>query len=248
MTEDAEPQLYGEFAPWFHLLTAPPDYAQEAELYRRLLVESSEGTVRTVLELGSGGGNNASHLKAHFELTLVDRSPAMLDLSRSLNPGCRHLLGDMRDVRLGETFDGVFVHDAVTYITTEDDLAATIATAAEHVRAGGTALFVPDFVKERFQPHTQHGGHDGEDRALRYLGWVWDPDPDDTTYVCDFAYLLRDADGSVRCVPDRHVFGLFPRATWLELLGQAGLDASVHVATDEEEPAGHELFVARKRG
>jgi SAM-dependent methyltransferase len=244
----AEPLLYGELAPWFHLLTAPADYAQEAGLYRRLLVEACDGPVRTVLELGSGGGNNASHLKAHFELTLVDRSPEMLELSRSLNPECRHLAGDMRDVRLGETFDAVFVHDAVAYITTEADLAATVATAAEHVRPGGVVLFVPDYVRERFEPHTSHGGHDGEDRALRYLEWVWDPDPADTTYLCDFAYLLRDETGSVRCVQDRHVCGLFPRATWLELLEGAGLEASAHVTEDDEEPAGAELFVACKGG
>jgi len=240
-------RLYDELASWFHLLTAPADYAEEAELYRRLLVEAADGPVRTVLELGSGGGNNASHLKAHFELTLVDRSPQMLELSRSLNPGCRHLEGDMRSVRLGETFDAVFVHDAVAYITTEDDLAATVATAVEHVRLGGAVLFVPDYVRERFEPHTSSGGHDGQHRALRYLQWVWDPDPGDTTYLCDFAYLMRDEAGTVRCQQDRHVCGLFPRATWLELLEASGIDARSHLSADDEEPAGAELFVGRRR-
>jgi len=243
---DAEPRLYGELAPWFHLLTAPHDYAEEAEQYRRLLLESCVGPVRTVLELGSGGGNNASHLKAHFELTLVDRSPQMLELSRTLNPECRHELGDMRSVRLGETFDAVFVHDAVAYITSEADLAATIATAAEHVRPGGVALFVPDYVRERFEPHTGTGGHDGADRGLRYLEWVWDPDPSDTTYISDFAYLLRDEDGGVRCEQDRHVCGLFPRATWVELIEGAGLRADPHEVPPDEEPAGAELFVGCK--
>src|SRR5262249_47768338 len=74
-------RLYGELADWFHLLTAPEDYAEEAEFARELLVQTAEGPVRTVLELGSGGGNNASHLKATFELALVDVSPTMLDLS-----------------------------------------------------------------------------------------------------------------------------------------------------------------------
>jgi hypothetical protein len=58
------PRLYGDLAGWFHLLTAPSEYAGEAALYRRLL--ESAGPVRTVLALGSGGGNNASHLKARF--------------------------------------------------------------------------------------------------------------------------------------------------------------------------------------
>jgi SAM-dependent methyltransferase len=239
-----EPRLYSELADWFHLLTAPACYAQEADFYRRVLLEACDERPRTVLELGSGGGNNASHLKQHFELTLVDRSPQMLELSSSLNPECRHLVGDMRELRLGEEFDAVFVHDAIAYITTEGDLAATIAAAAEHVRPGGAALFVPDFVRERFKPHTQHGGHDGEGRALRYLEWAWDPDPSDTTYVSEFAYLLREGD-EVRCVQDRHVCGLFPRATWLQLIGRAGLEASRMVAPPDEEPAGAELFVGK---
>jgi SAM-dependent methyltransferase len=245
--EAETPKLYAELAPWFHLLTAPEDYAQEADLYRRLLAEAADGPVRTVLELGSGGGNNASHLKAQFELTLVDRSPEMLGLSRSLNPECRHLEGDMRSVRLGETFDAVFVHDALAYITTEADLAATIATASLHCRPGGAALFVPDYVRERFQPRTGRGGHDGGDRALRYLEWVWDPDPDDTTYLVDFAYLLRDDTGAVRCEHDRHVCGLFPRATWIELIGDAGFRVEARLVSEDEEPAGAELFVAQLR-
>lgn len=248
MTGAAEretPKLYAELASWFPLLTAPEDYAEEAALYRRLLTEAGTGPVRTLLELGSGGGNNASHLKAHFELTLVDRSPEMLELSRSLNPECRHLEGDMRSVRLEETFDGVFAHDALAYITTEADLAATIATARDHCRPGGAALFVPDYVRERFQPRTGRGGHDGRDRALRYLEWVWDPDPGHTTYLVDFAYLLRDGNGEVRCEHDRHLCGVFPRATWLELLEAAGFRAKAQLVPEDEEPAGAELFVAQ---
>src|SRR5438046_9609563 len=88
------PKLYGELASWFHLLSAPADYAEEAEFARTLLVQASSTPPRTLLELGSGGGNNASHLKVHFQMTLVDLSPGMLDLSRALNPECDHLVGD----------------------------------------------------------------------------------------------------------------------------------------------------------
>jgi SAM-dependent methyltransferase len=240
------PRLYDELAAWFHLLTAPEDYAEEAELYRRLLIEACDVSPRTVLELGSGGGNNASHLKAHFELTLVDRSPQMVELSRGLNPECRHLEGDMRTVRLGETFDAVFVHDAIAYITTEADLAATIETAYAHVRPGGAALFVPDYVRERFEPHMGTGGHDAPDRGLRYLEWVTDADPSDAIYVSDFAYMLRDESGAVRVEHDRHVCGLFARATWVALLEAAGFEALPHMTAGDEEPAGAELFVGRK--
>src|SRR6185503_21114943 len=114
----------------------------------------------TVLELGRGGGNNASQLKARFEMLLVEPAAGMLALSRVLNPECEHVQGDMRTVRLGRQFDAVFVHDAVAYMTTEADLRMVIETAFVHCRPGGAALFAPDHIRENFRPSTDHGGHD----------------------------------------------------------------------------------------
>ncbi len=241
------PRLYGDLAPWFHLLTAPEEYAEEAEVYRGLLVDAAEKPVRTVLELGSGGGNNASHLKRHFDMTLTDLSAEMLELSRTINPECEHAEGDMRTLRLGREFDAVFVHDAIDYMTTTDDLRAALETAFVHLRAGGVALFVPDFVRERFRSRTSHGGSDGPGRALRYLEWDWDPDPEDDTYLVDFAVLLREEDGTVRVEHDRHECGVFARQTWLELLQDIGFQAEFRVIHVYEEVAS-EAFVGTKPG
>jgi len=145
----------------------------------------------------------------------------MLAVSRTLNPQCEHALGDMRTLRLGRTFDAVFVHDAVMYLTRERDLRAAAVTAFEHLRPGGVALFVPDDVKETWLPLTKHGGHDGPGRALRYLVWSYDPDPCDTTTVAAYAFLLREGERT-RCVRDRHTLGLFPRATWVRAFEDAG--------------------------
>lgn len=245
----ATPKMYAELAAWWPLLSAPADYAEEAAFYERLFLEACQRPPRTLLELGSGGGNNASHLKARFEMTLVDRSSGMLDVSRALNPECGHLQGDMRDVRLGRTFDCVFVHDAIVYMTSESELRGCMQTAYEHCAPGGVALLAPDHVRENFRPCTSHGGHDGEGRGLRYLQWKWDPDPDDTVYTVDYAYLLREADGSVRVEHDRHIEGLFPRADWLRLLADVGLDArAVPFEHSEVDPDTCEVFVARKPG
>lgn len=241
------PRLYDELASWWPLLSPPEEYEGEAAFYTRTLVAACADPPATVLELGSGGGNNASYMKAHFRLTLVDRSPGMLAVSRALNPECEHVEGDMRTVRLGRRFDAVFVHDAVCYLTSEADLRAAIETAFVHCRPGGAALFAPDFVRENFSRGTDHGGHDGPDRGLRYLEWTWDPDPDGTTYLVDFAYLLRGPDGVARVEHDRHVEGLFSRADWLRLLAAAGFETRAVPFEPELEASGHELFVAPKR-
>ena len=241
------PRLYSEFAAWWPLLSAPSEYAEEAAFYQRLLLETCRRPCQSLLELGSGGGNNASYLKARFRMVLVDRSGGMLEVSRRLNPECEHVEGDMRTVRLGRRFDGVFVHDAIVYMTTEDDLRKAIETAFVHCAPGGAALFVPDHVRETFRPSTDHGGHDGDGRALRYLEWTWDPDRADTSYLVDYAYLLRESDSSIRVEWDRHIEGLFARGDWLRLLADAGFEPKV-VPFDHSklEPGEYEVFVCRR--
>jgi SAM-dependent methyltransferase len=217
--------MYGELAEWWPLLSDPADYGEEADLAIRLLRESCRGELKTVLELGSGGGNLASHLKQHVQLTLTDLSPGMQQVSRALNPECEHVVGDMRTLRLNRLFDAVLVHDAIGYMTTQDDLARALDTCAVHCRAGGALLLMPDCTRESFKPETDHGGHDGPDRGIRYLQWVSDPDPTDDTYITDYVYMLRAADGSVTVSHDRHVEGMFPRALWQQLLAERGFSA-----------------------
>lgn len=242
-------KLYEELADWWPLMSAPCDYAEEAAFYFAAMSGAAATPIETMIELGSGGGNNALHMKGLVKtLVLTDVSTGMLAHSRMLNPECEHHLGDMRTLRLDRQFDAVFVHDAVMYMTSEGDLARAIATAAAHCRPGGVALFAPDHVRETFKPGTECGGHDGDRRAMRYLEWSWDPDPADTTAITDYTYALRDADGSVRVVHDRHVEGLFARDTWLTLLHNAGFTARVVPFDHSElEPGAYEVFVGVKR-
>jgi trans-aconitate methyltransferase len=244
--DENQPRLYKDLASWFTLLTAPEDYAEEAEFYRKTILAACASSPRTLLELGSGSGNNASHLKARFTMTLVDLSPEMLTVSRAMNPECEHIQGDMRTVRLDRQFDAVFIQDAITYITTENDLRSTLETAFVHCRPGGVALFAPDYTRETFRPSTNHGGHDSEERSMRYLAWNWDPDPTDTTYIADFAYLLREGK-EIRCEYDRHILGMFSREDWLRWITEAGFEArAIPFEHSQIEPGSCELFLGIK--
>jgi SAM-dependent methyltransferase len=235
-------KMYQELASWWPLLSAPSEYAEEAALFKLLLSRAGTLPQRTLLELGSGGGNIASYLKASWEITLTDVSTEMLDVSRALNPECTHIEGDMRTLRLNRLFDAVFVHDAICYMTSETDLQAAIATAALHCRPGGVALFAPDWVRETYTPDADMGGHDDDSgRGLRYLEWSHPAPPDCHTYAVDYVIVTHDAHGQTEAVLDRHLEGLFLRDDWLRWLRAAGF--SVDVAVSDE---GRDIFVCTR--
>lgn len=239
-------RLYGDLAPWFHLLTHPDEYAEEADHIVRLAEAACASRPETLLELGAGGGNNASYLKRRFASTLTDISPEMLALSASINPECPHISGDMRNLRLDHAFDVVLAHDAIGYMTSEHDLAAAIATAAAHVAPGGVAIFLPDAVTETLSSGTEHGGRDGADgRGLRYLMWTRDNDPRDALYEVDFALILRERDHSTRFEHEQHVCGLFGQAMWLELIAASGL-VPIEAQVADPYPDEHAVFVGRR--
>ena len=131
------------YARHYDLLYADKDYAAEAAYVRDLLKRWPPGGTR-LLELGSGTGRHANLLAGMgYSVHGVERSAAMLEAaSRGAAAGCQFSLGDLRTVRLGQTFDAVLaLFHVVGYQTTNDDLAAAFATARTHLKPGGVLLF-----------------------------------------------------------------------------------------------------------
>lgn len=217
-------RVYADLAGWWPLISPPQEYAHEAKRLAAVF-GSAPVPVREVLDLGSGGGHVAVHLKEQVALTLVDLSEPMLSVSRELNPECVHVQGDMRSVRLGREFDGVLVHDAVDYMTTQADLRQVIATAFAHCRPGGIAVFVPDHTAETFRASDgRGGGSDSSGRQASFIEHDWDPDPADDWIQAEYEFVLRDADGTVQVVRETHQLGAFSEKTWLSLLAEAGFE------------------------
>lgn len=217
-------RLYNDLAWLWPVISPPEEYADESGYWRRALWgKLGEGRHR-ILELGAGGGHNLSHLTRHFQATAVDLSPQMLRLSTGLNLGVAHHLGDMRSVRLGQTFYAVLIHDAVSYLLTEEDLQATLETCRVHLRPGGVLLIGPDWVREDFD-----GATPIQFQWVRKKGrievtideYLHDPDPDDTQIESIYTYTIKE-DGKERVEKDTHITGLFPIATWTRLMEQAG--------------------------
>lgn len=217
-------RLYGDLAHLWPLMSPPEDYADEGacllgELRKRL----GPGRAR-ILELGTGGGHLLHHIAAGFDATAVDLSQSMLAHSRRLNPEVTHHVGDMRTVRLGETFDAVLIHDAIDYMTTEEDLRAAFTTARAHLRPGGLFIVIPDDYLETFTPpRVWHDTRRAGGAELTFVEYSTDIDPNDTQVETAYVFFFQE-DGALRVEVDQHTTGLFSIETWRRVLVEAGFE------------------------
>jgi len=217
-------RLYNDLSYLWPLVSFPQDYAKEASYWRRVLREKLEPGRHKILELGVGGGHHLSHLTDDFQATAVDLSESMLAHSQRLNPGVEHQVGDMRTVRLNKKFSAVLIHDAIGYILTEKDLIATFKTAAIHLKLSGIFIMAPDNFRETFQePRIHHEIRSSGAMEVTYVEYEHDPDPQDSMIESIIVYFIREK-GALHIEQDRHVLGLFPLQTWLDLMNQAGFD------------------------
>jgi SAM-dependent methyltransferase len=103
-----------------------------------------------ILELGCGTGKHAEQLvRLGYSVQGIDLSPSMVAIARQRAPAdltarLKFNVGDARSARLATQFDAIIsLFHVVSYQSTNEDLAAMLATAAAHLKVGG--VFVFDF-------------------------------------------------------------------------------------------------------
>ena len=237
-------RLYTDLADWWPHLAERESHADEAHLHQSLLDEAFGARAESVLEMGSGGGLLAAHFDRDREVVLSDISREMLAQCRIHNPDRSCHQADMRTMRLGRTFSAVFLHDAVMYLTSIDDLQATFDTAAAHLDSDGVFMVLPDVVKEGFEEFCVSGGSTGIPGA-QLLEWHWDPDPTDSTYQLELSLLLKDEHGKMEAIHESHSLGLFSSQTYVQCLRAAGFELISGLIWDENVIP--EVFCARKK-
>ncbi len=227
MPSNETPRLYSDLA-WLWPLWGDPDgeYAEWCAHVVEMIAKHAKREVRTLLNLGCGGGKNAYNLKRHYEVTGLDLSPAMLANAKKLNPECTFVQGDMRDFSLPTRFDAILIDDAVSYMTLCEDLLRLFRAAYRHLEPGGVMIVSPDGTKETFEQNETRVSH-AEAKArpegvdVVFIENNYDPDPTDDAYEGLIVYLIRE-NGKLRVEVDHHKLGLFAAGVWPTLLREAG--------------------------
>lgn len=218
-------RLYTDLAGLWPLWgDATQEYAQYCAHVAAQIRHHAKRPVRTLLDMGCGGGKNVLNLKRDFRVTGIDLSPDMLEQARTLNPECVFVEADMRSCWLGTTFDAVLMDDAISHMCSREDFEAALRTAHAHLNPGGVTVVTPDVTTETFvQNRTTLTTGTRAGTEVVFIENVYDPDPTDDCYDAAIVYLIRDH-GQPRIEIDRWTLGIFPLETWRAVLRRIGFE------------------------
>jgi SAM-dependent methyltransferase len=135
--------VFNDYSRYYDLLYQDKDYAGEAAYIQTLLARHglNQGDI---LEFGSGTGKHGRLLaEKGYRVHGIERSAEMIAQAAIID-GFTCQIGDICSVHLGRTYDAVLsLFHVLSYQTSNANVQAVFARAAEHLKAGG--LFVFDF-------------------------------------------------------------------------------------------------------
>ena len=218
-------RMYSDLVWTWPIISPKQDYISEVAEIRKQIEKHTRIKIKSLLHLGCGGGHLDYSFKKYYQVTGVDISKGMLGLANKLNPETKYINGDMRTVRLKQTFDAVVIADSISYMQTKKDLFAVFKTAFKHLKPGGVFYTYAEETKERFkQNHIHTTYHKQGNIEITLIENYYDQDPKDTTYDADFIYLIRK-NGKLKIEADRHQMGIFSEKIWADLLQKSGFKA-----------------------
>jgi len=236
ISENRENRLYSDLS-WIWPLWGDleKEYGVYCEKVSRIFEETARNPIKTVLDIGCGGGKNLYHLKKRYAVTGLDLSPHMLSLANDLNPTCETILGDMRSFSLNRMFDAVLIDDAVSYMIDQTELRMVFDCAFKHLNPGGVMVVTPDRTRENFVQNetiTTLGEKtiEGDRFEVVFIENVYDADEADSVYEDIMIFCIRK-NGKLTIETDRHRLGVFSFADWRHCIQETGFILSEYEDT-----------------
>lgn len=195
------------------MLYGDKDYVGETE-YIHLLIDTHSAAAKSIIDLGSGTGRHA-HLLANcsYRVHGVERSESMLKSAELANDTATVTFsqGDIRSVRVGDTFDvAISLFHVISYMSENRKVLDTFNAALTHLKTGG--LFVFDFwcgpAVLSNRPATRITRVSNDSTKVTRLA---ESDPHINSNLVDVNYelLLQDNTGRVKILKESHTMRYF---------------------------------------
>lgn len=177
-------KLYSQLARIYHeMYQTIFDYREEFRFYDGLMKKYNKSSV---LEIGCGSGNLAPYfLEAGYEYVGLDLYGEMLEVAREHCPQAQFIQGDMRSLKLAQTFPAVIITGrSFAYMTTNSDVMSALESIHAVLEQDGILIFDNFRAEEiipNLKPESVQEIQCGENTYTRInktqlnleTGWTW---------------------------------------------------------------------------
>lgn len=134
---------FAAYSQYYDLLNKDKDYQTEADYIHRL-IQRYNSNASSILELGCGSGNHATHLtNKGYSITGIEQSQTMLEQAVAKHiPGFHPLLGDITNFRIDRQFDcAISLFHVISYLTNTTALVNCFINVEKHLKSKGIFIF-----------------------------------------------------------------------------------------------------------
>jgi SAM-dependent methyltransferase len=133
--------VFNSYSRYYDLLYKDKDYVAEADYIQALLIRHGVNS-GCLLDLGSGTGIHGCLLASRgYNVLGIERSAEMAKRAAIVD-GFTSQQGDIRSIKLGQTFDAILsIFHVISYQIENADLTAVFTKASEHLQPGGVFIF-----------------------------------------------------------------------------------------------------------
>jgi SAM-dependent methyltransferase len=233
--------MFSRSAQIYDLLYREKDYAGEAAVVHHA-VQARNPAARTLLDVACGTGRHLEQLARWYEVEGLDLDADLLAVAADRLPGVPLHAADMREFKLGRSFDIVTcLFSSIGYLRDEADMVRAVANMSRHLAPGGVLVVEPWMTPDSFEPRFPGrllSYQDDTIQAVRMsVGRV-----DGLTSVIEFHYLVARP-GRIEHATETHVMGLFTIDQYRRSFDQAGLAADY----DARGLTGRGLWIGQRR-
>jgi len=231
--------LYRSLAHYYDLIYTQKDYSKEAAILKEIIERHKASSGIDLLDVGCGTGHHLKHLGDRFSCTGLDVNGEMLELARRNVEGAEFIEADMTAMSLGRRFDVITcLFSTIGYVKTYENLGRTLGNFADHLKPGGLLLIEPWFTEDVYGVGAPFmDTYEDDDVKIARLNVSM---KEGNISVLEMHYLIAERDAGVRHYVGRHEMGLFDTDRTLELMREAGFQASY---TTEGTPSSRGLHI-----
>jgi SAM-dependent methyltransferase len=147
--------------PEYYEVLYPDANDETPTMCRRIFARFLEAPPRSILDIGCGTGRDLRSLhKTCSDCVGVDFLPKMVEYAQTRSDGIAFRVGDMRTLRLGQTFDVILCFGwTLMYALTNEDIGRTLETFGAHCHEGSLLILdmqnAAAFLGDGFKPRAE---------------------------------------------------------------------------------------------